>query len=79
MGSLTGYRRSIAEVCYMLARELDSGEASAPAPIARELATRLAELSQTSTGRVSRVDELAQRRATHVAAAKTPDRPAVNP
>lgn len=76
MGVLTGARRSIAEICYALARELDSGELAAPAPVARELAQRLSEIERTSTGRVSRVDELAKRRAAHVASTQAPDRAA---
>jgi hypothetical protein len=79
MGALTGIRRSIAEICYALARELDSGELSAPGPVARELATRLAELERSSGGRVSRVDELAKRREAHVASAAPPDRAAGGP
>lgn len=71
MGRLLGVRRSVAEVCYMLARQLDSGEPSAPASIARELLSRLAELDRVSDGRevspgdriVAQIaDELAPRR-----------------
>jgi hypothetical protein len=71
MGRLTGIRRSIAEVCYMLARQLDSGEPSSPASIARELVARLAELDRVSDGRevspgdrivAELADELAPRR-----------------
>jgi hypothetical protein len=79
LGPLTGFRRSVAEICYALARQLDSGDLSAPAPVARELANRLADLDRSGGKRVSRVDELAQRRATHVSAATPPDRPAGRP
>jgi hypothetical protein len=71
MGRLVGIRRSIAEICYMLARELDSGEVPGPAPVARELVARLADLDRVSEGRevspgdriVAQIaDELAPRR-----------------
>lgn len=71
MGHLTGIRRSIAEVCYMLARQLDSGELPGPAAVARELLGRLADLDRISDGRevspgdrivAELADELAPRR-----------------
>lgn len=71
LGTLTGSRRSIAEICYALARSLDSDEVAAPASIARELAVRLAELERSvdapevSTGDrivAAIADELAPRR-----------------
>jgi hypothetical protein len=68
LGTLTGITRSFAEIAYALARTLDSGESSSPASVARELATRLQSLSVMSGGGESRVDQLASRRAAHVAA-----------
>jgi hypothetical protein len=60
MGTLTGARRSIAEICYALARSLDSDELASPASVARELALRLADLERTAGGReVSAGDRIA--------------------
>ena len=60
LGHLAGIRRSLAEICYALARQLDSPELTAPAPVARELATRLADLDSASEGReVSTGDRIA--------------------
>lgn len=64
LGPLTGTRRSSAEICYALARYLDDlmgrPGTGGPAPVARELAARLAELELTSTGREgSHADALA--------------------
>ena len=71
MGPLTGIRRSVAEVCYMLARQLDAGDLPGPAAVARELVARLVELDRVSDGRevspgdrivAQLADELAPRR-----------------
>lgn len=59
MSGLTGVKRSTAEICYALAREIDSGEAGAPAQIAKQLVALLGELERGTTGaEVSRVDRI---------------------
>jgi hypothetical protein len=73
MTGLTGVKRSTAEICYNLARELDSGESASAAALAKQLVTLLADLERGTQGReVSSVDaivagvadELAPRRRT---------------
>lgn len=60
MGVLTGANRSLAEICYALARALDDVELAAPASVARELATRLTDLERAAGGReVSEGDRIA--------------------
>jgi hypothetical protein len=72
LGPLTGIRPSIAEIAYALARVLDSGDVTAPAAIARELAARVQSLVVMTAGnrKESVVDQLAARRARAQAAAR---------
>lgn len=59
MSGLTGVKRSTAEICYALARELDSGEAGAPAQLAKQLVTLMSDLERGTKGReVSSVDAI---------------------
>lgn len=59
MSGLTGIKRSTAQICYALAREIDSAEAGAPAQLAKQLVTLLSDLERGTQGvEVSRADRI---------------------
>jgi hypothetical protein len=59
LSGLTGTKRSTAEICYALARDLDSGAAGAPAALAKQLVTLMGDLERGATGaEVSQVDRI---------------------
>lgn len=62
LGTLTGVKAPIVEICYALARDLDTDGTPSRAAIARELATRLETLEFGEADNDSPIDEITARR-----------------